>query len=195
MSSKFRRSFFFDLRCNQRHANEVSDKQRCEDGEEVRKYVSVCVRESERARERERVETDSASITTKRLKKYNAFGLLLDQRLLKAFSLFSFSLFFSSLFPNNHQTNNDSPTHTTAPAYLPHTTNNMVAIPKTEYKDIKDISLTDFLDVETEQTVVAHDIWQDKATVVIGRRHRDTCFQRQHNRSRLVFQTDLSHSA
>ncbi|KAF9378973.1 hypothetical protein CPB97_009233 [Podila verticillata] len=43
----------------------------------------------------------------------------------------------------------------------------MVAIPKTEYKDIKDISLTDFLDVETEQTVVAHDIWQDKATVVI----------------------------
>ncbi|KAG0334431.1 hypothetical protein BG000_008334 [Podila horticola] len=43
----------------------------------------------------------------------------------------------------------------------------MTSTPKTAYKDIKDISLVDFLDVETEQTVVAHDIWKDKATVVI----------------------------
>lgn len=71
----------------------------------------------------------------------------------------------------------------------------MAATPKTAYKDIKDISLTDFLDVETEQTVVAHDIWKDKATVVIGKRHSDSCFQRQHNRSLLLFHTILSHSA
>ncbi|KAG0081198.1 hypothetical protein BGZ93_002494 [Podila epicladia] len=43
----------------------------------------------------------------------------------------------------------------------------MAFTPKTEYKDIKDISLVDFLDVPAEQVVVAHDIWKDKATVVI----------------------------
>lgn len=47
----------------------------------------------------------------------------------------------------------------------------MASTPKTQYKDIKDISLVDFLDVEAEQTVVAHDIWKDKAAVVIGKRH------------------------
>jgi len=66
----------------------------------------------------------------------------------------------------------------------------MAATPKTAYKDIKDISLTDFLDVETEQTVVAHDIWKNKATVVIGKRHSDSFFQRQQTQP---FTPSLSH--
>lgn len=39
---------------------------------------------------------------------------------------------------------------------------------KTRYNDIKDVSLVDFLDVETEQTLPAHEIWKDQPTVVIG---------------------------
>ncbi|KAF8929784.1 hypothetical protein BGZ58_008682 [Dissophora ornata] len=37
----------------------------------------------------------------------------------------------------------------------------------TKYNDIKDISLVDFLGVETEQTLPAHQIWKDKPTIVI----------------------------
>ncbi|KAG0004317.1 hypothetical protein BGZ65_000582 [Modicella reniformis] len=39
---------------------------------------------------------------------------------------------------------------------------------KTRYNDIKDVTLVDFLDVETEQTLAAHEIWKDQPTVVIG---------------------------
>ena len=38
----------------------------------------------------------------------------------------------------------------------------------TKYNDIKDVSLVDFLGVEAEQTLPAHQIWKDKPTVVIG---------------------------
>jgi hypothetical protein len=41
---------------------------------------------------------------------------------------------------------------------------------KTRYSDIKDITLVDFLDLETEQTLSAHEIWKDQPTVVIGMR-------------------------
>lgn len=40
---------------------------------------------------------------------------------------------------------------------------------KTSYTDIKDISLVDFLDVETERTLLAHELWKDQATIVIGK--------------------------
>ncbi|KAF9427003.1 hypothetical protein BGZ94_005677 [Podila epigama] len=43
----------------------------------------------------------------------------------------------------------------------------MVNHPKTAYKDICDIELVDFLDVQPEQTLVAHTIWKEKPTVVI----------------------------
>lgn len=39
---------------------------------------------------------------------------------------------------------------------------------KTRYSDIKDISLVDFLDVDTERTLPAHEIWKNQPTVVIG---------------------------
>ncbi|KAG9068888.1 hypothetical protein KI688_011177 [Linnemannia hyalina] len=38
---------------------------------------------------------------------------------------------------------------------------------KTSYADIRDISLVDFLDVETERTLLAHELWKDQATIVI----------------------------
>lgn len=55
-----------------------------------------------------------------------------------------------------------SPTMATAP----HT--------KTRYNDVKDVSLVDFLDVETERTLPAHEIWKDQPAVVIGMRTSTT---------------------
>ncbi|KAG0014313.1 hypothetical protein BGZ80_010520 [Entomortierella chlamydospora] len=39
---------------------------------------------------------------------------------------------------------------------------------KTKYSDIKDITLEDFLGVETPQILPAHDLWKDQSTIVIG---------------------------
>jgi hypothetical protein len=40
---------------------------------------------------------------------------------------------------------------------------------KTSYADIKDVTLTDFLDVEAERSLVAHELWKEQATIVIGK--------------------------
>ncbi|KAF9097965.1 hypothetical protein BGX23_007503 [Mortierella sp. AD031] len=53
---------------------------------------------------------------------------------------------------------------------------------KTSYKDIRDIALVDFLDVETEQTLSAHELWRDQATVVIVIRRPGCQFCREEAR-------------
>ncbi|KAF9924318.1 hypothetical protein FBU30_005684 [Linnemannia zychae] len=53
---------------------------------------------------------------------------------------------------------------------------------KTNYKDIRDITLTDFLDVDTETTLTAHELWKDQATVVIVIRRPGCQFCREEAR-------------
>ncbi|KAF9184477.1 hypothetical protein BGZ50_003645 [Haplosporangium sp. Z 11] len=53
---------------------------------------------------------------------------------------------------------------------------------KTRYNDIKNITLTDFLGVETEQTLPAHEIWKDQSTIVIVIRRPGCQFCREEAR-------------
>ncbi|KAI8346632.1 hypothetical protein B0O80DRAFT_503278 [Mortierella sp. GBAus27b] len=53
---------------------------------------------------------------------------------------------------------------------------------KTRYTDIKDVTLVDFLDVEAEQTLLAHEIWKDQPTVVIVIRRPGCQFCREEAR-------------
>ncbi|KAK3816020.1 MAG: hypothetical protein J3Q66DRAFT_341393 [Benniella sp.] len=53
---------------------------------------------------------------------------------------------------------------------------------KTRYSDIKDITLVDFLDLETEQTLSAHEIWKGQPTVVIVIRRPGCQFCREEAR-------------
>ncbi|KAF8935083.1 hypothetical protein BGZ47_010072 [Haplosporangium gracile] len=53
---------------------------------------------------------------------------------------------------------------------------------KTSYTDIRDISLVDFLDVETERTLPAHELWKDQATIVIAIRRPGCQFCREEAR-------------
>ncbi|KAG0323677.1 hypothetical protein BGZ99_002617 [Dissophora globulifera] len=53
---------------------------------------------------------------------------------------------------------------------------------KTNYNDIKDIALVDFLDRDVEQTVPAHELWKDKPAVVIVIRRPGCQFCREEAR-------------
>ncbi|KAG0277754.1 hypothetical protein BGZ95_005420 [Linnemannia exigua] len=53
---------------------------------------------------------------------------------------------------------------------------------KTSYNDIKDITLVDFLDVGTERSLPAHELWKDQATVVIVIRRPGCQFCREEAR-------------
>ncbi|KAF9912851.1 hypothetical protein EC991_008717 [Linnemannia zychae] len=53
---------------------------------------------------------------------------------------------------------------------------------KTSYTDIKDITLVDFLDVDTERSLSAHELWKDQATVVIVIRRPGCQFCREEAR-------------
>ncbi|KAG0287765.1 hypothetical protein BGZ96_008351 [Linnemannia gamsii] len=53
---------------------------------------------------------------------------------------------------------------------------------KTSYNDIKDITLTDFLDVEAERTLLAHGLWKEQATIVIVIRRPGCQFCREEAR-------------
>ncbi|KAF9121909.1 hypothetical protein BGW39_010159 [Mortierella sp. 14UC] len=53
---------------------------------------------------------------------------------------------------------------------------------RTGYEDIKGIALVDFLDVDTERSLSAHELWKDQATVVIVIRRPGCQFCREEAR-------------